>query len=78
VNGFAYPAAPTVRKAGGRRFAIDAGVRGGRLRQDDTYSQILAQGWVDAVRKLSVVQRGVRSRELPPPQLETAWVMSHP
>jgi hypothetical protein len=27
---------------------------------------------------MSVVQRGVRSRELPPPQPETAWVMSHP
>jgi hypothetical protein len=25
---------------------------------------------------MSVVQRGVRSRELPPPQLETAWVIS--
>ena len=29
-------------------------------------------------RHMSVVQRGVRSRELPPPQLETAWVMSQP
>jgi hypothetical protein len=27
---------------------------------------------------MSVVQRGVRSGELPPPQPETAWVMSHP
>src|SRR5215475_10520215 len=27
---------------------------------------------------MSVVQRGVRSSELPPPQPETAWVMSHP
>jgi hypothetical protein len=26
-------------------------------------------------RHMSVVQRGVRSRELPPPQPETAWVM---
>ena len=29
-------------------------------------------------RHMSVVQRGVRSRELPPPQPEAAWVMSHP
>jgi hypothetical protein len=29
-------------------------------------------------RHMSVVQRGVRSRELPPPQPETASVMSHP
>ena len=29
-------------------------------------------------RHMSVVQRGVRSSELPPPQPETAWVMSHP
>src|SRR5580704_13667512 len=27
---------------------------------------------------MSVVQRGVRSGELPPAQPETAWVMSHP
>ena len=27
---------------------------------------------------MSVVERGVRSSELPPPQPETAWVMSHP
>src|SRR5262252_8301926 len=27
---------------------------------------------------MNIVQRGVRSSELPPPHPETAWVMSHP
>src|SRR5271167_2811775 len=56
-------------------YSVGSGYRTSPADCDDpVHGRVLAI----VFRHMSVVQRGVRSRELPPPQPETAWVMSHP